>query len=361
LTILPVFWIAAARYATLLDVSAEAPSNPITRISDDTWLLNGQVGGRPLSLPLLRGGTDYLLLDTGCSGHVETMILPALRTLNVDPADLRWIVSTHPDTDHIGGNAKMAAVAPRAMLACGMLDRQQIESRELLFRLRYDRFRDDHAHVYPQAVVQKIVDDLGDDQPVDLALTGGSIIRLGRDQGHHHGRQHGRERVLEVVHLPGHSAGHIGLLDRESATLFGADAIHGSGYLDVAGRPALCPTYLDVQPYRQTIATIRALGPACYVGCHWPVKRGTEVLAFCDESEHFVARAEAAVFERLMRSPATLSQLCHEVGPTLGDWPGPVNHELCYAIGGHLVDLEARGLVRGTQTTPRMFSAAEAR
>jgi len=34
------------------------------------------------------------------------------------------------------------------------------------------------------------------------------------------------ERTLEIVHLPGHSPGHVGALDRETGVLYGGDVLH---------------------------------------------------------------------------------------------------------------------------------------
>lgn len=320
----------------------------IVQIHATTWLLQGEVGGRPLQLPLLRGGSTYLLLDTGCAHHVDSLILPALRELRVMPESLRWIVNTHPDTDHIGGNKQLKRFAPRAVLACGVADRQQVESNHTLFCQRYDAYRAEHNHFYPLTVKQDILMDLGGDQVIDLGLVEGAFIQLDG------------VRTLEVIGLPGHSDGHLGLLDRETNTLFGGDAIHGAVYLNSAGRPALCPTYLDVPSYRRTIEKIGRLRPSHYVSCHWPLLDEAGVLAFCDESTRFVDRVESLLLDHLKTSPATLTELCNALGPQLGEWPEPIHHELCYALAGHLRDLEARGLLIGTRSSPRRFSVPEA-
>ena len=54
--------------------------------------------------------------------------------------------------------------------------------------------------------------------------------------------------------------------------LFGGDAIQGSVYLDVTGKPALCPTYLYPESYLQTCQLIEHLDIDYYVSCHWPIK-----------------------------------------------------------------------------------------
>ena len=309
---------------------------PIEQIAPDTYLLTGAVYGRPLTLPLLVGDEGAMLIDTGCAPHVESLILPALRELGIEPDQLRWIVNTHCDVDHQGGNYGMKQLAPNALLCCGNADRAAVESPAAIIRDRYDAYRDRHAHFYSDEALHGLLTDLGRDQPVDVTFCGGERVRLGK----------GRE--VEILHLPGHSWGHLGVLDSRARTLFAGDAIHGSVYLGVDGKPTFCPTYLHVAPYRQTIHFIEHLALETFVGCHWPVMRGEHIGQFCAESRNFVERAERLIIEAIKTSPRglTLSELCRELGPKLGDWPESANHDLCYAFNGHLEDMESRGLIR---------------
>jgi len=75
------------------------------QLFDWVYLLDGVVGKRPIYLPLLVGEWGCRLLDTGCSYHVTDLILPALDRLQLRPEQLRYIVNTHPDSGHVGGNA----------------------------------------------------------------------------------------------------------------------------------------------------------------------------------------------------------------------------------------------------------------
>src|ERR1041385_6742565 len=100
---------------------------PFEPLSSDTFLLRATVSERPLALPLLFGDDGVMLLDTGCAPHVQGVILPALRDLKVASSQLRWIVNTHCDADHQGGNYGMKQFAPRALLCCGDADREQVE------------------------------------------------------------------------------------------------------------------------------------------------------------------------------------------------------------------------------------------
>ena len=96
---------------------------------------------RPIYLPVLRGQEGALLLDTGCAEHVDNLILPGFATLDIQPQDLRFVINTHPDSDHVGGNAGIKRWSPRALLCCGDADRKMIDDPSELFRCRYDAYR----------------------------------------------------------------------------------------------------------------------------------------------------------------------------------------------------------------------------
>lgn len=55
--------------------------------------------------------------------------------------------------------------------------------------------------------------------PVTRTVEDGDVIDLG-------------DRVFEVLHLPGHSPGSIGLLERKTATLFSGDAVYDGPLID---------------------------------------------------------------------------------------------------------------------------------
>jgi glyoxylase-like metal-dependent hydrolase (beta-lactamase superfamily II) len=320
--------------------------DPIRQIFDHVYLLEGEVGGRPIALPLLLSSEAAVLLDTGCAFHVPQLILPALKSLGAKADRLRWIVNTHCDLDHQGGNQAMKSFAPRATLCCGDADRELIEDPQVLYARRYDAYRLKHAHFYDESTRQSILNDSGRPQSVDLTFGGGERLRLAP----------GWE--LEVLRLPGHSHGHLGILDRRNRVLYGGDAIHGASYVSVTGQPALCPTYLHVQPYLSTIRFIEHLDIDTYVGCHWPLHRGQAIAEFCRESRQFVEAAERLVLQQLRATDSSLNELCETLSAQLGAWPQAVGWELAYALNGHLEDLQARGLIDEIpQSSPSRYRA----
>lgn len=300
---------------------------------ENVFLLEGEVGGRPLQLTYLRGNRASLLLDTGCAGDPQKFIAPQIREAGGDPSALTWIVNTHPDLDHTGGNYAMKQIAPRVLLACGDADRLACSDPAALLSLRYDAYRADHGIFYEGGQMTWIQTESGTRQSVDVTFVGGEHILLSDDW------------EVEIVSLPGHAKGHLGVLDANNRALYGGDAIHGSVYLGFDGTPKLCPTYLHVDDYLNTIRFVEHLPITTYVGCHWNVKRDDAIKDFCAESREFVLRADQLLRD-LLKTPHTLRDICLTLAPQLGDWEHTpsLDLELVFALSGHVSRLVERGI-----------------
>lgn len=302
------------------------------QLFNGVFLLEGEVGGRPLQLMYLRGDLASLLMDTGCAHDPSRFIVPQMRELDGDPASLTWILNTHSDLDHIGGNHEMKQFAPRAVLACGDADRHICESFETLMRYRYDLYRAEHQIFYEGEAVDWLRANAGPPQCIEATFRGKEHIRLGADW------------EVEVLSVPGHSKGHLAVYDPLHKALYGADAIHGRGYPGLDGRMKLCPTYEDVDDYLATVALIENLPITTYVGCHWPVKKDSGIREFCAESRSFVEETDRLLME-LLKSPYSLRELCLAVAEKLGTYPRSADLDLVYALAGHLRRLVEQGLV----------------
>lgn len=327
-------------------------------------LLEGDVGGRPLMLVYLRGRDASLLWDTGCAGDPARFILPQIAQAGGDPAALTWIVNSHTDLDHTGGNAEMKAAAPRALLAAGDADREAAASPDVLFARRYNAYEAAHGIAYDEAARTGIRAASGAGHPLDLTFTSGEQITLSYPAGGDPGWS------VRVEALPGHAHGHLGLYDAAHQALYGGDALHGAVYLGLDGTPKLCPTYLHVEEYLSTIARVEARAdvhaPApitTYVGCHWPVAHGADaVRAFCIESRAFVEQAEAAILDVLAgaAAPVSLRALIEACGPRLGSWPRALDIELVFAFNGHMNRLTRLGRVRAHHAPGKVTTYAHA-
>jgi glyoxylase-like metal-dependent hydrolase (beta-lactamase superfamily II) len=304
-------------------------------IAPGIHMIVGTVGGRPLQLYLLRGRDRTVLMDTGCAPDPEKVIFPYLEGLGLKPTNVAVVLNTHSDLDHCGGNASFKRAHPKVLLTCGEADRPLIEDPQVMWARRYNRYAAPHGLAYDEGGKKWILEMLGDAQPVDFTWRGGETLRLGPDW------------IVEILHTPGHSAGHLSIFDPRSRTVLTGDSVHGAVYLDTAGKPALCPTYLHVDTYLNTINYLRRLGAETLAGCHWPIKRGAEVEAFLDESRQFVELADRVLLAELDRRPngATLRELLAAAGPQLGAWPRSVDLELMYALSGNMDRLVALGHV----------------
>ena len=101
--------------------------------------------------------------------------------------------------------------------------------------------------------------ELGSDTPVDDELSDGDVLDLGDGW------------MLEVLHLPGHTPGHLGLWDPRSRSAIVIDAVLDRGIRDRAGTLLIPPRIYDTVAYAATIERLEALGAERLLTAHFPV------------------------------------------------------------------------------------------
>lgn len=294
----------------------------VVEVGDDTWRLQSRLDDdRNLYQYLIRSGDSLLLVDAGLARTPREVVLPALRRLALSPAQIDLIVVTHPDVDHQGGLAGLKEMSPGALAACGWADRALVGDPEKLLADRYQPYLREHGLGFDPEEVAWVRSNSGARAEIDLALGGGETIEVGG-------------RSLSVLHAPGHSAGHLVLFERESGLLFSSDAVHWTGCPAADGSPALCPTYEEIGDYLATIEMIGGLSPAEMHSGHWPMRSGSEITAFLEQSREFVDRVEEVMAARLA-SPMTAADLCTAVERELGPWSSE-RKLLMFVVCGHL-------------------------
>jgi glyoxylase-like metal-dependent hydrolase (beta-lactamase superfamily II) len=282
-------------------------------------------------------GDNVLLLDTGTAATPRDVILPYLKQIGISPERLTMAVNTHADADHHGGNAALKRAAGNVLLACGDADRMVIEDPDRLFALRYNHWMKDHGvglALLPEAT-KWVREMAGPAHRIDLTLRGGEQIAFEDD------------RSVRVLHVPGHSNGHLAFYDAKHRAVFVGDALHGSYCPSVNGDPSLPPAYFSILAYLSTVQLIESLEVKWIYSAHWPpypVEKATE---FLDECRRFVQMADAQVRKSLERHPGglTLRACMDECGPLLGRWPAANKWLLMYPLHGHLAHLEETGEV----------------
>ncbi len=176
---------------------------------------------------LIRGQGESMLIDTGnwtLPEYANGMGDFLVKLLDKEKNDLKYILITHFHYDHTG-NAKMLKERYGAMVVCHPADKPIIEDPMIVTRPEnLTRFG-----VTPEAVLRdfnlKAGESLGLSDPgvidtywnfpveVDVEVNDGDILEFG-------------SLKVEVVHLPGHCPGHIGVYNPHSGTLYSGDVLH---------------------------------------------------------------------------------------------------------------------------------------
>ncbi|WP_434751233.1 MBL fold metallo-hydrolase [Paenibacillus amylolyticus] len=173
-----------------------------------------------------------VLIDSGFPGQYDDLCL-ALEKIGVPISQLKVVILTHQDVDHIG-------CLPEILKECGTgvriyaheLDKPHIEGHLPLIK-------DDHLEHPPKGKIDETVTD-----GQELPFCGG----------------------IRVIHTPGHTPGHISLYLMRSKTLIAGDSMYSvNGQLEgIHG-----PTTLDIEAARFSLKKYLALDISsviCYHG-----------------------------------------------------------------------------------------------
>jgi glyoxylase-like metal-dependent hydrolase (beta-lactamase superfamily II) len=278
--------------------------------------VEGDLGERYVCQYLIVGEERTLLVDTGLREMPRTVIAPYLDGRRVDD-----VLISHADVDHCGGNVAMRELAPGARFLCGEPDRAWIESNAAMLAGNY-RWYEEYGFGPSAEDVAFLEHELGGDAPIDAGLEGGETLRLGP----------GRE--LEVLALPGHTLGHLGLWDAEAGAAIVIDAVLADGVYDRAGNRLIPPRYYDAAGYEATIRRLRALDPELLLTAHYEVMERAAAREFLDRSLEFVEAVRATV--RASRT-TDLRALTAEVDAAVGPFPA-FTHELAASVRAHLTE-----------------------
>ena len=282
------------------------------------------LGPRPFSQYLLCDERS-LLVDTGVKATPAEVILPFLNGLEPD-----FVLNSHADVDHFGGNAAIREAAPNALFLAHELDVPWIENSDKIMRERYGWY-EEYDLAYEPDVFAWLRDAMGPDGPVDIHVRGGERIRLGS------------RLTVEIINLPGHTPGHIGLWETSSRTAIVIDAVMARGLLDMEGNVIHPPPYFDVADYLGTARALQALRPARLLTAHYDVLEGADVDRFLAETIAFVEEAGGVVEQALAEAgELTLPELLAIGDTRLGPFTSMAN-ELAGSLRAHLGELVQQG------------------
>ncbi|GAA3546799.1 MBL fold metallo-hydrolase [Nocardioides daeguensis] len=217
----------------------------LRQIGEQVWSRTVMLGGEAHVATYLVGGDGWALIDTGVKfppGDPRSLSRSALaRIPGFD--DLDHIVLTHGHYDHVGGVAALAAEYPAAQIYLHPADRRMassaiVQSEEMAAFAKAwnlpEKAASMEAHINERMTGVHPEYDLADGMRIDLG--GGALI--------------------EVIALPGHTAGSVAFrLAAEDITFVG-DAVQGWG-----SRTGSWPFYADPTSYRDSLKRLASYGP----------------------------------------------------------------------------------------------------
>jgi len=292
-----------------------------------------------------------MLMDCGDVTVPPKDILPYFEKIGFDPKRLTYVMITHPDADHCGGVYAVRDAAPQAKFVCGTLDKEQIETPEGLADIRGRAHWYWHGLGMDDAKREAFIQNCGGHgKRLQIAHTfdGGEKLKIG-------------SRDIEIMHVPGHSQGHLAVyLPWENAAIIG-DAVHGTANRFLDGKAAFACTYMWIDAYLGSIERLLAMKLDRLYSCHWPnCDVRTAVDAFLKESQAYALKAERVILE-IVRAAGpegmTLKDVCLRAKPGLGDWPPEKDTETRSMACGHLQRLVDWALLRRDEGRPTRYFA----
>jgi len=169
------------------------------QIADNVHVLS--LGGNKLYLIVSKG--EALLIDAYVA-RGDQEVLDAIRAEGVDPSQLKTVLLTHADLDHVGANHLLRQRTP-AKFAVHITGAGLAEDIWYQFQERLCRFLSPTPERY-----ESFTNTTGKGVRMDILLRDGDVIGVG-------------DYELEVIHTPGHSPGSVCLYHRPTKALYTGD------------------------------------------------------------------------------------------------------------------------------------------
>jgi len=251
------------------------------------------------AIHFINQNNKLLIIDTA-TNHSAIRFLKALRTMNISPESVEWIVLTHVHLDHAGGAGLLMRMCPNARLAVHQKGVRHMVNPEKLWASVVSVYGKEEAeNQYGQLI------------PVDedrvIAMGDGEIISF-------------QSRRLQIFDAPGHANHHIVIFDEESESFFTGDAF-GIAYPELTSEDgefifiSSTPTQFEPVKFDTTIKKIMEQKPkSCFLTHFSKImnieKSGHELLKQIDEyvtiteqalnnDEHLQNRIKKKLFELL--------------------------------------------------------------
>lgn len=287
------------------------------------------IGPRYVAIYAIVGSKHTLLVDTGFDDSIRTTVVNYFKEKKLSLDAVRYVINTHSDYDHTGGNKAVRELMPNALICAGERDRPMIENLNSMFFDRYNEFEKDHGFAESKDAKDFMM-TVAFETNIDIGFAGNERIDLGG-------------RYVEILHTPGHSWGHVSILDEKSRAIIIGDAVLGNSVLLADGQPAFPPTYRFVEAYRSTIRLLKGYQASEILTSHYPRYVGQAGTDFLDLSLNYTDLIEQICLDTLKSAgkALTMMELIEIAHDRMGVWVDPAYKYLAYPVLGHLEVLES--------------------
>ena len=262
----------------------------------------GHVRARAVASYLIVSEGRAAFVDAGAHSSVPNL-LEALDTLDIDEAQVEYLLLTHIHLDHAGGAGRLAAALPRARVLVHPRGAPHMVDPSKLLAATKAVYGERHFAEQYGEIVPIPADRVG-------SVSDGERIVLG-------------ERTLEFIYTPGHALHHVCIADREAGEVFTGDTF-GISYREgdtASGEfifPTTSPAQFDPEQLHASISRVAALRPRSAYLTHYSRVGDIERLAgdLHADVDAFVriARAAAAAPGRVQKMESELyAHLCRRL------------------------------------------------
>ncbi len=294
-------------------VVSDAPA-----VAPGIHLFSDPLGDRRLNVYALEHDGAWALFDAGVPGTV---------TGRIERGDLTGAVTllvvSHADADHLGDAAALRSLFPNLRLLCHTRDRYWVENHDALVRERYDHARPRYDYGYPAELLKELRRLCGADVRIDATLDEGACLRIGA-------------REWRVLHVPGHSRGHLALWHESDGVLLFGDAVLGFGPPGGDGRASMPPTHQFIADYLRTIDRLASLPVKLALSGHWPPLDGALFRRLLQESRACVERDLEVVLDACSGTAMHFADLIRVLNERFRSWSPLEDAGYSFALTGYL-------------------------
>ncbi len=198
----------------------------------------------PVLHPVLVYGEDGLVLvDAGYPGQAERFA-DAARQNGADLRDLKAIVITHHDYDHIGSLRALKTMFPGARVVSSAVERDYISGAKRSLRLEQaERLLESlpEGERAGALAFQKTLESV-EGTPVDVTVADGDLLPYCGG--------------IRIVTTPGHMPGHISVYVESEKTLISGDALAAENGVLLMANPQYT---LDMETARRSVAKLAGM------------------------------------------------------------------------------------------------------